>query len=113
MSHSRDLAWGPLFAVLAKKHLDLVPKDVIPKLKTFSGEHTFTASTSYPPYDLVPRNITTWLSKELTIGAETFHENVIGGPARNQLTFNPAVVQWNTGDEISWISVSRSLALAR
>lgn len=74
-------------------------------MTTFSGDHFFTASTYYPPYDYVPRNITSWLSENLTIGAESFNENVIGGPSENQASFNPAVIQWNTGNEISFISL--------
>lgn len=40
------------------------------------------------------------------IGAESFDEIVVGGPARSQESFNPAGIQWNTGREISFISVS-------
>ncbi|WYZ38274.1 hypothetical protein EsH8_III_000188 [Colletotrichum jinshuiense] len=105
MSHAADYAWAPLFAVLADFHESLLPEGLVSNLTTFGGEHTFSASTYYPPYDLVPRNITTWLSDNLTIGAESFEENVIGGPSRSQESFNPAVIQWNTGSEISFISL--------
>ncbi|GKT41207.1 uncharacterized protein ColSpa_01388 [Colletotrichum spaethianum] len=105
MSHSADYAWAPLFAILAEFHESLMPEGLVANLTTFSGEHTFSASTYYPPYDLVPRNISSWLSENLTIGAESFKENVIGGPAINQEAFNPAVIQWNTGDEIAFISL--------
>lgn len=108
MSHSGDYAYGPCFAVLAAFHKTLVPQDVLDGLTKFSGEHTFTASTYYPPIDNVPRNITTWLSDNLTIGAESFDEDGLGGPAQNQEAFNPAVIQWWSGDEISFISVRRS-----
>ncbi|KAM5358458.1 hypothetical protein ACJZ2D_015272 [Fusarium nematophilum] len=104
MSHMADYAWAPLFAVLADDHKKLIPKKVLSGLKTFS-EHTFTASSYYPPFDKVPRNITTWLSEKLTIGAESFDEVSLGGPGQNQAAFNPAVVQWDTGSEISFISL--------
>ncbi|KAF6804714.1 hypothetical protein CSOJ01_10003 [Colletotrichum sojae] len=105
MSHAADYAWAPLFAVLADYHQSILPEGIVSNLTSFNGEHVFTASTYYPPYDLVPRNITSWLSDNLTIGAESFKENVIGGPARNQEAFNPAVIQWNTGSEIAFISL--------
>ncbi|OHW98249.1 hypothetical protein CSPAE12_03031 [Colletotrichum incanum] len=105
MSHAADYAWAPLFAILAEFHESLLPEGLVANLTTFPGEHTFAASTYYPPYDLVPRNISSWLSDNLTIGAESFKENVIGGPSINQESFNPAVIQWNTGDEISFISL--------
>lgn len=111
MSHVGDYAWGPLFAILADFHQSLIPKAVLQGLEVFASSKTFTASTFYPPYDLVPRNITTWMSENLTIGAESFQENVLGGPARSQTAFNPAVVQWNTGHEISFISVSAYASL--
>ncbi|KAM0720736.1 hypothetical protein Q7P37_004873 [Cladosporium fusiforme] len=105
MSHSADYTYAPCFAVLAAFHRNLVPDNIIDGLTKFSGEHIFTASTYYPPIDKVPRNITTWLSDNLTIGAESFDENGLGGPAQSQEAFNPAVIQWWTGDEISFISL--------
>jgi hypothetical protein len=108
MSHSADYAFAPCFAVLAKFHRTLVPDGIIDGLTKFSGDHTFTASTYYPPIDNVPRNITSWLSEKLTIGAESFNETGLGGPALSQEAFNPAVIQWDTGSEISFISVRRS-----
>lgn len=105
MSHMADYAWAPLFAALADTHEKLIPKNITAGLSEFQGEHTFKASAMYPPFDVVPRNITTWLSKDLTIGAESYDEIVVGGPARSQTSFNPAVIQWDTGKEISFISV--------
>ncbi|KXH64760.1 hypothetical protein CNYM01_02074 [Colletotrichum nymphaeae SA-01] len=106
MSHAADYAWAPLFAVLADFHASLLPEGLVANLTTFGSEdRTFSASTFYPPYDLVPRNISTWLSENLTIGAESFKENVVGGPSINQASFNPAVVQWDTGAEIAFISL--------
>ncbi|KAH7311449.1 hypothetical protein B0I35DRAFT_396137 [Stachybotrys elegans] len=105
MSHSADYAWAPLFAILADTHKKLVPKNVLSKLTKFQGEHTFSATCYYPPFDKVPRNITSWLSEKLTIGAESFDELFLGGAGQNQAAFNPAVVQWDTGDEIAFLSL--------
>ncbi|KAM0542281.1 hypothetical protein ACHAPJ_012889 [Fusarium lateritium] len=105
MSHVGDYAWAPLFAALAKSHQMLVPMQTLKDLTTFKGEHNFTASTYYPPFDTVPRNISTWVSKDLTIGAQSYKQISLGGPAQNQEAYNPAVVQWNTGNEISFISL--------
>ncbi|TVY84424.1 hypothetical protein LSUE1_G005584 [Lachnellula suecica] len=105
MSHSADFAYAPLFAILAEFHSTLVPADVVEKLTTFQGEHTFTSSTFSPPFDLYPRNITAWLAPNISIGAETFNETVIGGPAINPDTFNPALIQWYTGAEVGFITL--------
>lgn len=105
MSHAADYAWGPVMAVLADFHASLMPEGVLEVLSTFSGEHTFTAQAYYPPYDKVPRNITTWMSENLTVGAESYDETEIGGPSESQESFNPAVVQWTTGDEIAFMSL--------
>lgn len=71
------------------------------------GEHTFTSSAFSPPFDIYPRNITSWLASNISIGAETFNETVMGGPAINPGTFNPAVIQWETGNGVGWINVSQ------
>ncbi|KAF4972197.1 hypothetical protein FSARC_1179 [Fusarium sarcochroum] len=105
MSHVGDYAWAPLFAALAQSHQKLIPKQTLQDLTTFKGEHNFTASTYYPPFDTVPRNISTWVSKDLTIGAQSYKQISLGGPAQNQEAYNPAVVQWNTGSEISFVSL--------
>ena len=105
MSHNSDFAYGPLFAILAEFHISLVPANVTSALGTFRGEHIFTSSTYSPPFDLYPRNITAWLANNISIGAETFNETVVGGPAINQDTFNPAVIQWNTGNGIGWMNL--------
>ena len=106
MSHSADFAYAPLFAVLGKFHSTLVPAEVVSALTTFTGEHMFTSSTFSPPFDIYPRNITSWIAENITIGAETYNETVIGGPATNPNTFNPALIQWDTGNGVGWINVS-------
>ncbi|KAH0367366.1 hypothetical protein KCU65_g4692, partial [Aureobasidium melanogenum] len=108
MSHSADFAYGPLFAILGKFQSSMVPEDVLEALKKFRGEHTFTSSTYSPPFDTYPRNITSWLAPNISIGAETFDENVVGGPAINPSTFNPAVIQWNTGAGVGFITLHAS-----
>ncbi|KAI9645509.1 hypothetical protein NHQ30_006249 [Ciborinia camelliae] len=105
MSHNADFAYGPLFAILSEFHNSLIPVNVTDDLQTFKGEHTFSSSTYSPPFDLYPRNITAWLANNISIGAETFNENVIGGPAKNQGTFNPALMQWDTGDGVGWLTL--------
>ena len=108
MSHSADFEYAPLFAILADFASTLVPANVTQRLSEFEGEHAFTSSTYSPPYDYVPRNITSWLAPNISIGSETFNETVVGGPAINPSTFNPAVIQWNTGVDIGFITVGSS-----
>ncbi|KAK8008222.1 hypothetical protein PG991_010773 [Apiospora marii] len=105
MSHSADWAWSPLMAVLADFHATLLPEGVLESLTHFGGERTFEAQAYYPPYDHAPRNITTWLSENITIGAESYNETVVGGPSTSQESFNPAVVQWKAGGEIGFLSL--------
>ncbi|KAK8076451.1 hypothetical protein PG994_003723 [Apiospora phragmitis] len=101
MAHADDFEYAPLIAVLAPFHDALVPEDAVARLSAFpSGDsnddkgYTYTTSAFAPPHDLVPRNITTWLSPHLTIGAESFRETVLGGPREDSSQWNPAVVQW-------------------
>ncbi|KAB5580262.1 hypothetical protein GE09DRAFT_950351 [Coniochaeta sp. 2T2.1] len=105
MSHMADYAWAPLFAVLADFQQSLISNETIAKLSKFEGERTFNAQAYYPPYDLETRNITTWLSENLTIGAESFNETTVGGASTSQTSFNPAVVQWTNGPDIQFISL--------
>jgi hypothetical protein len=98
MYHQDDFAFYPLFALAMPEMLKylhpLAKKDLI----TFPGEHFHSAQAYSPPWDLYPRNITTWLSDNVTIGAETIAEDVIGGPAKSTSAFNPAVIQWAIDD---------------
>lgn len=98
MGHKDDFAIGPLIAILAPFHNTLVPNNTLSSLLTFPGTHTVKTSAFSPPFDTYPRNISAWNSHNLTIGAESFAENVIGGPAKNPNSFNPAVVQWARKD---------------
>ncbi|KAK7918270.1 hypothetical protein PG985_010144 [Apiospora marii] len=109
MAHADDFEYAPLIAVLAPFHDALVSEEAVASLSAFplgTGEehHTYTTSAFSPPHDLAPRNITTWLSPNLTIGAESFRENTVGGPREDSSQWNPAVVQWassSTGDKKS------------
>ncbi|KAF1995845.1 hypothetical protein P154DRAFT_525946 [Amniculicola lignicola CBS 123094] len=98
MSHNGDFSISPLVAILAPFHNTLVDNSTIESFKTFPGTHSVKTSAFSPPFDTYPRNITAWLSDNLTIGAETFSGNVVGGPAINPSSFNPAVVQWARKD---------------
>jgi hypothetical protein len=106
MGHKDDFAISPLIAILAPYHNTLIPPTTLSALHMFPGTHTLRTSAFSPPYDTYPRNITAWLSPHLTIGAESFAENVIGGPAKNPNSFNPAVVQWSRKDgSVGWLTL--------
>lgn len=103
MTHSDDFEIAPLLAVILPYHHTLVPDDVWEKLVTFPGEHTYTTAAYSPPFDLVPRNITTWLSDNITIGGESFDQNVVGGASINPPSWSPAVTQWQRSDgTVGW-----------
>lgn len=99
VAHRGDYEFGPLIAVLGPYALDLATEDTIAALRTFpDAGHWYNTSVISPAYDNVPRNISIWNSPNLSIGAESFSENVVGGPAVNPEQFNPAVVQWTRSD---------------
>lgn len=106
MGHKDDFAIGPLIAILAPFHNTLIDNATLAALQSFPGTHNVSTSAFSPPYDVFPRNITAWLSPFLTIGAESFSENVVGGPAKNPNSFNPAVVQWGRSDgSVGWLTL--------
>ena len=106
MGHKNDFAISPLIAILAPFHNTLVSNTTLSALTTFPGTHAVDTSAFSPPFDTYPRNITAWISDNLTIGAESFSENVVGGPAKNPSSFNPAVVQWARKDgSVGWLSL--------
>ncbi|PCH00294.1 Hypothetical protein PENO1_048620 [Penicillium occitanis (nom. inval.)] len=94
MTHADDFELAPVIAVLSEFHRSLLPKPVISRLKTFVGEHTYTGHTYAPPADYEPRNITTWVSANLTIGTDSFNQSVVGGYSEDSRSFSPSVVQW-------------------
>lgn len=94
MAHTGDFEIGPLIAILAPYHSRFVSDSALAALTEFPGTHTVHRSAYSPFADLAPRNITTWMSQGLTIGVESFDQNVIGGASVNPSQFNPVVVQW-------------------
>ncbi|KAH7304675.1 hypothetical protein B0I35DRAFT_454545 [Stachybotrys elegans] len=104
MSHANDYAFGPLIAELADYHRTLLPRGLLDKLKSPTKEHTYTAQAYYPPYDLATRNITTWVSEKMTIGAQSFVQTVVGGPTESKTQWSPAVVHW-ARDQVAFLSL--------
>lgn len=113
MSHVADFALGPLLAILAPFHNNLIPENVTTSLTKFQGQHTVSTSAFSPPFDLYPRNITAWLDTDISIGGEAFNETVIGGPSMSSSSFNPGVIQWNAGAGVGFITVSNDIASLR
>ncbi|KAL1623142.1 hypothetical protein SLS54_004629 [Diplodia seriata] len=108
MGHSGDYAYAPLIAIMAPFHNGVVPAAAVDRLTAFDGERVVETSAFSPPYDTYPRNISSWLAPRITIGASTFAETELGGPALNPNTWSPAVVQWNAaggddGLEVGWL----------
>lgn len=106
MSHARDWAWAPLIAVHSAYHNDLLSEDLKESLKSFDGERTWQGKAYSPPHDVDVRNMTSWLSKDLMIGAVSYHSRTAGGPSANSDQFHPAVAQWKRKEsKIGWLSV--------
>lgn len=104
-THADDFEIAPLLAAVLPYHHTLVPDDVRARLVAFPGEHTYTASAYAPPYDLVARNVTTWLGDAVTIGGQSFDQSVVGGFSINPNQWNPAVAQWLRGDgSVGWLT---------
>ncbi|KAF2770373.1 hypothetical protein EJ03DRAFT_350452 [Teratosphaeria nubilosa] len=100
MSHNSDFAFGPLIAILAETHVKMVPEAVQKRLSAFQGEHMYTAQAYSPPYDYAYRNYTTWISENVTIGAVSFDQDVVGGSSVSPGSWTPAAIQWYTGDPL-------------
>lgn len=99
MAHADDFEFAPVAAVLADYHKTLVPTSSISRLSSFIGEHTYNGNAYAPPADQEQRNITSWLSENLTIGAESFSQDAPGGYSKDNTSWSPAVVQWLRPDE--------------
>jgi hypothetical protein len=114
MTHADDYEYAPLIAVLAPFHNSLLPNETVSKLLTFPGEHIYTTSAFSPPTDAFPRNYTTWLSDKLTVGAQSFDEDGVGGPRYDSSQWNPAAVQWLRSDGsvgyFTWYATEAALA---
>ncbi|KAK1978689.1 hypothetical protein LZ30DRAFT_632695 [Colletotrichum cereale] len=98
MAHADDFDYAPLISVLAPFHDAIVPPDVIEKLITFPGEHMYETAAFSPPHDAAARNVTAWLAHNLTIGAESYDEEALGGPRQEPSQWSPAAVQWSRDD---------------
>ncbi|KAJ5287449.1 hypothetical protein N7478_003135 [Penicillium angulare] len=98
MYHGDDFAFYPLFALGMPEMLKYLSEESKSKLIKFPGDHFFATQAYSPPFDTYARNITTWMSENITIGAETVAEHVIGGPAESTSAFSPAVIQWAIDD---------------
>jgi hypothetical protein len=113
MNHADDFEYAPLIAVLTPYHNSLLTSNITSKLSCFPGDHTYSTSAYAPPYDFTPRNITTWLSPNLTIGAQSFDQDTLGGPRNDTSQWNPAVVQWARSDGsvgyLTWYSTETAL----
>ena len=92
--HQEGFAFYPLLALAMPEMLKYLSAQRTESLITFPGEHICTAKAYSPPFDTYPRKITTWMTKDLTIDAETVAQHVIGGAAESTSAFSPAVIQW-------------------
>lgn len=103
-THADDFEIAPLLAAILPYHHTLVPDEARENLLRFPGEHTYTTAVYAPPYDNAPRNVTTWLGDNLTIGAESFDQSVVGGFSINPSAWSPAVAQWKRSDgSVGWL----------
>ncbi|KAI5371167.1 hypothetical protein Slin14017_G020460 [Septoria linicola] len=100
IAHNDDYEIASLVAVLSDYHRreELISDKVMQSLTIFDDPGTagrfFETSAFSEAYDNVSRNVTSWISAGLIMGAQSFDMNVVGGPARNPSQFNPVVVQW-------------------
>ncbi|KAH4893965.1 hypothetical protein HBI26_103970 [Parastagonospora nodorum] len=77
-----------------------------PKLASCSDQILISRQAYAPPYDLEPRNITTWVSPNLTIGGESFNQGNLGGAREDRSAWSPGVVQWKRRDNsVGWFNV--------
>ncbi|KAJ5983993.1 hypothetical protein N7481_006092 [Penicillium waksmanii] len=117
MYHQEDFAFYPLFALSMPEMLKYLSPESKSSLIKFPGDHFYTAKAYSPPFDTYPRNITTWMSKDLTIGAESIAEAIVGGPAKSSSAFSPALIQWAIDDKqvgcvTHWVTESSIDAVA-
>ncbi|KAL6232804.1 hypothetical protein BDW75DRAFT_232519 [Aspergillus navahoensis] len=98
LAHADDFEVAPVITVLSEFHKTIVPDTVISRLRSFSGAHTYTGHAYAPPADYEPRNVTTWVSANLSIGTQSFNQSVLGGFSEDSSSFSPSVVQWVRSD---------------
>ncbi|KAI1344497.1 hypothetical protein F5Y15DRAFT_424635 [Xylariaceae sp. FL0016] len=105
MAHADDFEYAPLLAVLAPFHDALVPEHVIEKLRVFPGDHFVETSAYAPPVDSVPRNITSYIASNLTIGGMSYQD--AEGASEHSSQWNAAVIQWGRFDgSVGWITLA-------
>ncbi|EAT78720.2 hypothetical protein SNOG_14095 [Parastagonospora nodorum SN15] len=74
--------------------------------RTYGDQILISRQAYAPPYDLEPRNITTWVSPNLTIGGESFNQGNLGGAREDRSAWSPGVVQWKRRDNsVGWFNV--------
>jgi len=89
MTHADDFEYAPADRMLSTFHKTLVSKATIQKLTTFAGEkHTYTGH-AYALRGLRARNISTWLSANLTIGTDSFIRASWEATLRTRRQFSP------------------------
>ncbi|KAI9376026.1 hypothetical protein BJX61DRAFT_548059 [Aspergillus egyptiacus] len=98
LAHADDFEIAPVLAVLSEFHKTVIPDTAISRLCSFSGEHTYAGQVYAPPADQEPRNVSAWVSSSLSIGAQSFNQNVVGGFSEDSSSFSPAVAQWLRSD---------------
>ncbi|KAH8658247.1 hypothetical protein BX600DRAFT_468851 [Xylariales sp. PMI_506] len=99
MTHADDFELAPVISVLSGFHKSLLSETVLQRLVEFPGEHTYTGQTYAPPADYEPRNISSWLSANLTIGTDSFNQSVLGGYSKDETSFSPSTVHWLRSDD--------------
>lgn len=105
-AHADDMEIAPMVAILAPFHNSLISNSTIRKLASFSGETLISRQAYSPPYDLEPRNITTWVSPNVTIGGESFNQRNLGGAREDRSAWNPGVIQWKRRDgSVGWFNI--------
>ncbi|KAL4807472.1 hypothetical protein BDV18DRAFT_102559 [Aspergillus unguis] len=99
LAHADDFEVAPVVSVLSGFHKTLLPSKILARLTSFAGEHTYHGHAYAPPADREPRNITTWVSENLTIGTFSFNQRANGGFSEDSSSFSPSVVQWARSDD--------------
>lgn len=112
-THADDFEIAPLLSAILPYHQSLIPEEAKAKLATFPGEHIYKTAAYAPPADYKIRNVTTWLNDYITIGAESFDQDVVGGFSINPPNWTPAIAQWLRSDGsvgfLSWHATESAL----
>lgn len=111
--HYTDAALLPMQMMVAP----YVQRDITPDLRRKFIQlepHVYKPLSIFPPHDKVPREYSFYVGEGLNVGGVTFDEDQVGGPKGAIEQFNPAVVQWDSGDHgggVGWISVRPPVTL--